>query len=55
MEEEGLLERADRVEGGRARKYYSATKKGLKELERVRQMIRELHHEVVEGEDPDPS
>jgi hypothetical protein len=31
------------------------TKKGLKELEGVRQMIRELHHEVVEGEDPDPS
>jgi PadR family transcriptional regulator, regulatory protein PadR len=54
MEEDGLLEREDRVEGGRVRKYYSATKKGLKELERVRQMIRELHHEVVEGEGPDP-
>jgi hypothetical protein len=24
-------------------------------LEGVRQMIWELHHEVVEGEDPDPS
>jgi hypothetical protein len=24
-------------------------------LEGVRQMIRELYHEVVEGEDPDPS
>jgi PadR family transcriptional regulator, regulatory protein PadR len=54
MEEAGLLEREDRVEGGRVRKYYSATNKGLKELERVRQMIRELHHEVVEGEGPDP-
>jgi DNA-binding PadR family transcriptional regulator len=37
------------------RKYYSATKKGLKELERGRQMIGELHHEVVEGEGQDPS
>ena len=54
MEEEGLLEREDRVEGGRVRKYYTATGKGLEELERVRRMIRELHHEVVEGEGPDP-
>ncbi len=54
MEEEGLLAREDRVEGGRVRKYYSATEKGLTELERVRRMIRELHHEVVEGEGPDP-
>jgi PadR family transcriptional regulator PadR len=54
MEEDGLLERENRVEGGRVRKYYSATKKDLKELERVRQVIRELHHEVVEGEGPDP-
>jgi PadR family transcriptional regulator, regulatory protein PadR len=52
--EDGLLEREDRVEGGRVRKYYSATKKGLKELERVRQMIRELLHEVVEGEGQNP-
>ena len=29
MEEGGLLEREDRVEGGWARNYYSATKKGL--------------------------
>jgi PadR family transcriptional regulator, regulatory protein PadR len=48
------VEREDRVEGGRVRKYYSATKKGLKELERVRQMIRELLHEVVEGEGQNP-
>jgi DNA-binding PadR family transcriptional regulator len=54
MEEEGLLEREDRVEGGLVRKYYTATGKGLEELERVRRMIRELHHEVVEGEGPDP-
>jgi PadR family transcriptional regulator len=54
MEEEGLLEKEDRVEGGRVRKYYTATEKGLEELERVRRMIGELHHEVVEGEGPDP-
>jgi len=54
MEEEGLLCRENRVEGGRVRKYYAATDKGLEELETVRQMIRELHHEVVEGEGPDP-
>ncbi len=54
MEEDGLLAREERVEGGRVRKYYSATEKGLRELERVRRMIRELHHEVVEGEGPDP-
>jgi PadR family transcriptional regulator PadR len=52
--EDGLLKREDRVEGGRVRKYYSATGKGLTELERMRRMIRELHHDVVEGEDPDP-
>jgi len=52
MEEDGLLE--DRVEGDQVRKYYSATKKGLKELERVRQLNRELLHEVVEGEGQNP-
>jgi DNA-binding PadR family transcriptional regulator len=36
------------------RKYYAATDEGLRELERVRRVIRELHHEVVEGEGPDP-
>ncbi len=54
MEEEGILAREDRVEGGRVRKYYAATEKGLEELERVRRIIRELHHEVVEGEGQDP-
>lgn len=54
MEEEGLLVMEDRVDGGRVRKYYTATEKGLEELVRVRRMIRELHREVVEGEGPDP-
>jgi PadR family transcriptional regulator PadR len=54
MEEEGLLSREDRVEKGRVRKYYTATEKGLDELDRVRALIHELHREVVEGEGPDP-
>jgi PadR family transcriptional regulator, regulatory protein PadR len=54
MEEEDCRRWKIRVEGGRVRKYYTATEKGLEELERVRRMIRELHHEVVEGEGPDP-
>ncbi len=54
MEEEGLLFREDRVEGGRVRKYYEATEKGERELERVKSMIRELYREVVGGEGPDP-
>lgn len=54
MENEGLLTREDRVEEGRVKKYYAATEHGLEELDRLRRMIRELHHEVVEGEGPDP-
>jgi DNA-binding PadR family transcriptional regulator len=54
MEEDGLLFREDRVEGGRVRKYYTATQRGVEELERARRMIRELYLEVVEGEGPDP-
>jgi PadR family transcriptional regulator, regulatory protein PadR len=54
MEEEGLLSREDRVESGRVRKYYVATKKGARELDKVRGLIRELYWEVVEGEGPDP-
>ena len=54
MEDEGLLSREDRVEGGRVRKYYVATEKGAHELDRVRGLIQELHREVVEGEGPDP-
>ncbi len=54
MEEEGLLTREDRVEGGRVRKYYTATDEGEWELERVKGMIRELYREVVGGEGPDP-
>jgi DNA-binding PadR family transcriptional regulator len=54
MEEEGLLSREDRLEGGRVRKYYAATEEGLEELERARLIIRELYGEVVEGGGPNP-
>jgi PadR family transcriptional regulator, regulatory protein PadR len=54
MEEDGLLVREDRVEGGRVRKYYTATEKGLAELRETQHMIRELYREVVEGVGPDP-
>lgn len=54
MEQEGLLEREDRVEGGKIRKYYTITETGKTELARVREMIQELYDEVVEGEGPDP-
>jgi PadR family transcriptional regulator, regulatory protein PadR len=54
MEEEGLLAREERVEAGKVRKYYMATEKGLKEMERIRDMIRELYLEVAEGKGPDP-
>lgn len=52
MEEDGLLAREARIEGGRVRKYYTATERGLRELERARALIRELHREVVEGVEP---
>jgi PadR family transcriptional regulator, regulatory protein PadR len=54
MEEDGLLIREDRVEGGRVRKYYTAAEKGLTELAEAQRMIRELYREVVEGVGPDP-
>jgi PadR family transcriptional regulator, regulatory protein PadR len=54
MEEEGLLAREERVEGGKVRKYYTATEKGLRELAEVQHTIRELYLEVVEGKGSDP-
>ncbi len=54
MEREGLLEREERVEGGKVRKYYAATEEGRQALSGIRNTIRELYREVVEGEGPDP-
>lgn len=49
MEAAGLLERTERVVGGRRRKYYSATGAGEAVLAEARKRIRELVDEVVEG------
>ncbi len=54
MERDGLLAREERTEGGRVRKYYTATEAGIEELEKAKRMIRELHREVVEGDGPNP-
>lgn len=54
MEEEGLLQREDRVEGGKVRKYYVATAEGHEELKRVRGLLKELSREVIQGDGPDP-
>lgn len=54
MERDGLLAREERTEGGRVRKYYTATEAGVEELERAKRMISELHREVVEGGGPNP-
>jgi PadR family transcriptional regulator, regulatory protein PadR len=52
MERAGLLRCEEKTEGGRVRKYYTATEAGIEELERSKRMIEELHREVVEGDDP---
>lgn len=52
MEEDGLLEREERVVDGRVRKYYRATPGGRRALEKARDMIRELVEEVLEGRGP---
>jgi len=54
LEEEGMLARAERVEGGHVRKYYTATARGREELARAERLIAELYREVVAGESRDP-
>jgi PadR family transcriptional regulator, regulatory protein PadR len=49
MEQAGLLERTERVIGGRRRKYYAATAAGVAVLADARARIRELVEEVLEG------
>jgi PadR family transcriptional regulator PadR len=53
MEEEGWLAREERVVGGRVRKYYTATEEGRAALEDVKEKIRELVEEVLEGHGPE--
>lgn len=48
MHEDGLLMCREKIVKGKIRKYYTATKKGEKTLERAREKIRELANEVLE-------
>ncbi len=52
MEEAGYLEREDRVVGGKVRKYYTATDTGREAIEEVREKLRELASELLEGQTP---
>ncbi|MEX1256677.1 MAG: PadR family transcriptional regulator [Gemmatimonadota bacterium] len=52
MEEAGFLAQEERVVEGRVRKYYRATPAGTQALREVREKIRELVGEVLEGEGP---
>jgi DNA-binding PadR family transcriptional regulator len=54
LEADGYLVRADRVVGGKVRKYYAATPAGRAALAELRGKIRELVDEVLEGQGPDP-
>jgi len=50
LEAARYLRRADRVVGGKVRKYYVITTRGRKALAVAREKIRELVREVLEGE-----
>jgi len=54
LEEDGLLTREDRTEGGRVRKYYTATARGRADLARARRLVAELYREVEAGADHTP-
>lgn len=50
LEQAGLLARADRMVGGRIRKYYISTEEGERALHEARLKVRELVGEVLEGD-----
>lgn len=52
LEAEGWLACEERVVQGKVRKYYTATDAGRAALEDVREKIRELVEEVLEGHGP---
>ncbi len=52
LEEARYLRRADRVVGGKVRKYYAITSQGQKALAVAREKIGELVREVLEDEAP---
>lgn len=53
LEENGLLDREERVVDGKVRKYYAATEEGRGVLDEIRPRLQELVDEVLEGEGPD--
>jgi DNA-binding PadR family transcriptional regulator len=52
LEHAGYLVHADRVVGGKVRKYYTISAAGQRALEEARLKIRELVDEVLEGGEP---
>lgn len=51
LENEGYVEQSSKVVGGKVRKYYTITGKGLEAVSQARQKIKELVTEVVEGKE----
>ena len=47
LEKDGYLTRRDEVVGGKVRKYYRITEKGVKALEKAKKKIQELVEEVM--------
>jgi DNA-binding PadR family transcriptional regulator len=47
LEEDGYLTRRDEVVGGKVRKYYRITEKGINALEEAKKKIQELTEEVM--------
>lgn len=52
LEADGYLARAERVIGGKVRKYYTLTAAGAEALAAIRPRVRELVNEVLEGHGP---
>jgi PadR family transcriptional regulator, regulatory protein PadR len=52
MEEQGYLQREERLVVGKIRKYYAITEQGRHALAEAQHYIRELVTEVVDGEGP---
>ncbi|MEN1970074.1 PadR family transcriptional regulator [Lentibacillus sp. N15] len=48
LEQSGYLEKEERLEGGKIRKYYTITDKGKEALEEAKLKIKELMNEVID-------
>lgn len=55
LETAGYLRSDPRVVGGKVRRYYRATVRGARVLDKLKTKIRELTHEVLEDESPPKS